>query len=326
MNRRSLIALGVLAAPAILSGRARAQGALPDKSLRIYVGFERDGGADITARALANQIQRRSGRHVNIENRPGFAGGAPGEIMKRAPVDGSQVTLLSSTSLVARLANKDFPFDPFKDVSPISLVGNFSIAFAVSRTLGVSTFAEYVAWLKAGDASRRRVAVSSNVTFLKVLDKTLNPVLGEPLQAVNYRGPVPVISDLEAGRIPASVNTMTSLLPAHRGGRLRILMHTGTGRVPVARDIPTAAEAGFSKLDMQEWFAIFGPPALPPPLIAAWNRVIGLAVTDGAVGDVVAPLGLELATSTPAELATMLMSHQKDWEVRMKNAGMEPVL
>jgi tripartite-type tricarboxylate transporter receptor subunit TctC len=326
MNRRSLMALGALGAPAIFVGRASAQGGLPDKSIRIYVGFERDGGADITARVLANQIQRRSGRHVNVENRPGFSGGVPGELMKKATGDGSQISLLSSTSLVAKLAMKDFPFDPSKDVAPVSLVGNFSIAFAVSRTIGVSTFAEYLKWVKAGDAKRRRIAVSSNVTFLKVLNTVLVPSIGEPLDGVNYRGPVPVIADLEQGRIPASVNTMTSLLPAHRGGRLRILMHTGARRLAVGRDIPTATELGFPKLDMQEWFGVFAPPSMSPALVAEWNRVVGLAVKDAAFGDVVGPIGLEPATSSPAELAALLVSHQKDWEIRMKNAGMNPVI
>ncbi len=326
MNRRSLIALGALGAPALLTGVARAQSVLPDKSIRIYVGFERDGGADITARALATQIQRRTGRHVNVENRPGFSGGVPGELMKKASGDGSQIALLSSTSLVAKLAAKDFPFDPAKDVASVSLVGNFSIAFAVSKTMGVSTFAEYLKWLKAGDAKRRRIAVSSNVTFLKVLNTVLAPTIGETLEGVNYRGPVPVIADLEQGRIPASVNTMTSLLPGHRGGRLRILMHTGAKRLAVARDIPTATELGYPKLDMQEWFAIFAPPSMSPALIAEWNRIIGLVINDGPVGDVVGPIGLELATSTPAELKTLVTSHQKDWELRMKTAGMDPVI
>lgn len=326
MNRRSLIALGVLGAPAILAGRARAQGALPDKAVRIYVGFERDGGADITARALAKQIQQRTGRHVTVENRPGASGGVPGELMKKASGGGSQIALLSSTSLVAKLAMKDFPFDPFKDVAPVSLVGNFSIAFAVSRTIGVSTFEEYLKWVKVGDARRRRIAVSSNVAFVKVLNTLLAQSLGASLEPVNYRGPVPVVSDLEQGRIPASVNTVTSLLPAYRGGRLRILLTTGAKRLAVARDIPTATELGFPKLDMQEWFGVFAPPPMSPALVAEWNRVVGLAVKDSAFGDVVGPLGLEPATSSPAELATLLASHQKDWEVRMKNAGMDPVI
>lgn len=326
MKRRSLLAFGALAAPVIVPGLARAQSVLPNKSVRIFVGFEPGGGADLTARAIATQIERRLSRHVIVENRPGNSGAVPGELIKKAPPDGSQLALLSSTTLVVKLATKDFPFDPLKDVAPVMQVGDFPIAFAISRKLGVSTFDEYLQWMKQGDAQRRKVAVSSNLAFVQVLNVLLGKAIGETLEPVSYRGPVAALADLEQGRVPASVNTVTSLLPAHRGGRARILMTTGAKRLMVANDIPTASELGFPKLDMREWFAFFAPPATPPAIISEWNRRLALAVGDAAVGDVLRPLGLELETSTPAELGARVASHQMEWETRMKTAGMAPVL
>ena len=326
MKRRSLMAFGALAAPVIVPGLARAQSVLPNKSVRIFVGFEPGGGADLTARAIATQVERRLSRHVIVENRPGNSGAVPGELIKKAPPDGSQLALLSSTTLIAKLTTKDFPFDPMKDIAPVIQVGDFPIAFAVSRKLGVSTFDEYLKWLKEGDAQRRKIAVSSNVAFIQVLNVLLSKAIGETLEPVSYRGPIAAVSDVEQGRIPASVNTVTSLLPAHRGGRVRILMTTGAKRLTMANDIPTASELGYPKLDMREWFGIFAPPATPPAIITEWNRRFSLAIGDAAVGDVLRPLGLELETSTPAELGARLASHQTEWEGRMKTAGMEPVL
>ena len=323
MKRRSLMSFGALVVPAVIPGLARAQSA---RSIRIFVGFEPGGGADLTARAVATQLERRLSRHVSVENRTGASGAVPGELMKKGVPDGSQLALLSSTTLVAKLTTKDFPFDPLHDVAPVMQVGDFSIAFAVSKTLGVSTFDEYLKWLKQGDAQRRRIAVSSNVAFLQVLNVLLGKATGETLEPVSYRGPIAAVADVEAGRIPASVNTVTSLLPAHRGGRLRILMTTGAKRLAVAGDIPTASELGYPKLDMREWFAFFAPPATPPAIIAEWNRRLALAVGDAAVGDVLRPLGLEIETSTAAELAARVASHQTEWEARMRTAGMDPVL
>ena len=320
------MAFGALAAPLIIPGATRAQSVLPAKSVRIFVGFEPGGGADLTARAIAIQVERRLSRHVIVENKTGFTGGVPGELLKKAPPDGSQLALLSSTTLIAKLATRDFPFDPLKDVAPVIQVGDFPIAFAVSRKLGVSTFEEYLKWLKEGDASRRRIAVASNVTFVQVLNILLSKAIGVTLEPVNYRGPIAAVSDVEQGRIPASVNTVTSLLPAHRGGRVRILMTTGAKRLQVANDIPTASELGFPKLDMREWFAFFAPPATPSAVISEWNRRFSLAIGDAAVGDVLRPLGLEIETSTPAELAARVASHQMEWEARMRTVGMEPVL
>ena len=103
-------------------------------------------------------------------------------------------------------------------------------------------------------------------------------------------------------------------------------MTTGTKRLTVANDIPTASELGYPKLDMREWFGFFAPPATSPAIVTEWNRRLSLAVSDAAVGDVLRPLGLEPETSTPAELAARVASHQKEWEMRMKTAGMKPVL
>jgi tripartite-type tricarboxylate transporter receptor subunit TctC len=326
MKRRSLMAFGALAAPLIVPGLARAQSVLPSRSLRFLVGFEPGGGGDLTARAIATQVERRLSRHVSVENKTGASGAVPGEILKKAAPDGSQLALLSSTTLIAKLTMKDYPFDPLKDIAPVIQVGDFPIAFAVSRKLGVSTFAEYLQWVKEGDASRRKIAVSSNVAFIQVLNVLLGKAIGESLEVVSYRGPIAAVSDVEQGRIPASCNTVTSLLPAHRGGRVRILMTTGAKRLQVANDIPTASELGYPKLDMREWFGFFAPPATPAPIITEWNRRLSLAIGDAAVGDVLRPLGLELETSTPAELGARLASHQMEWELRMKTAGMDPVL
>ena len=245
MKRRSLMAFGALAAPLIVPALARAQSGLPAKSVRIFVGFEPGGGADFTARAIATQVERRLSRHVIVENRTGFTGGVPGELMKKAPPDGSQLALLSSTTLIAKLATKDFPFDPLKDVAPVIQIGDFPIAFAVSRKLGVSTFEEYLKWLKEGDASRRRIAVASNVTFVQVLNILLGKAIGETLEPVSYRGPIAAVADVEQARIPATVNTVTSLLPAHRGGRVRILMTTGAKRLQSPTTFPRPPSSAF---------------------------------------------------------------------------------
>lgn len=313
-------------APVLLPRLSRAQGVLADKSVRFLVGFETDGGADLAARAIAIEVERRLSRRVSVENRTGMFGAVPGELMKKGPPDGSHLALLSSTTLVAKLLSRDFPFDPLRDIAPVIQVGDFPIAFAVSRSLGVSTFGEYLQWLKKDDPQSRKVAVSSNIVFVQVLNALLSKAVGETLEAVSYRGSVASVADLEQARIPASVNTVTSLLPSHRGGRVRILMTTGAKRLAVASDIPTAMELGYPQLDMREWFAFFAPPATPPAVIAEWNSRLALAIGDPAVAGVLRPLGLEIEISTPAQLGARVAAHQQEWEKRMRAVGMTPIL
>jgi len=324
MKRRTVIA-SAAALPALAAGAARGQSPPRDreKDLRIFVGFEPGGGADSVGRAIATQIQRRTSRRVIVENRTGQFGALPGEIVKKAAPDGAELALLSSTTLVSRLASKSFPFDPIRDLAPVTRIGNFTIAFAVAPQLGIETFQEYLDWVRQGDAQRRRIAVSSNTTFIEVLNVLLRRSLGEPLEPVNFRGVSASLSELRDGRIAATVNTTTSLLPAHRGHRARILMTTGTRRLSVAPTIPIAAELGYPSLDMEEWFAFFAAPTTPAPLIGQMNRRLRAVIDDPEVVDLLRQIGLEVQTSEPEELGALIEAHRAAWQSRMAVTGVQ---
>jgi tripartite-type tricarboxylate transporter receptor subunit TctC len=258
---------------------------------------------------------------VFVENRPGSFGAVPGELVKKAPPDGSELALLSSTTLVSRLATKSFPFDPVKDIKPLTKIGNFSIAFAVAP--GVESFKDYLEWMSHGDASRRRIAVSSNTTFIEVLNVLLRRSIGEQLEPVYYRGIGAIMADIRDNKIPATVNTLTSLLPPHRGRRLRIVMTTGTRRLSVAPGIPLATELGYPSLDMEEWFAFFCSPATPTALVEQLNGRLRTIIDDREMIELLKPLGLEVETSSPADLATLVETHRKAWQGRMVATGVQ---
>jgi tripartite-type tricarboxylate transporter receptor subunit TctC len=325
VRRRTWLAAGALAAPALLIGTARGQGLQREreKDMRIFVGFEAGGGADAVARAIASQLQRRTSRRIIVENRTGSFGAVPGELIRKAPPDGSELALLSSTTLVSRLGSKTFPFDPAKDITPVTRIGNFPIAFAVSPKLGIETFKDYLEWISSGDSSRRRIAVSSNTTFIEVLNVLLRRSVGESLEPVHYRGAAAALSDIRDDKIPATVNTMTSLLPPHRGRRVRILMATGTRRSSAAPNIPVATELGYPTLDMEEWFAFFAAPTMPAPVVDQLNRRLRGIIDDREMMELLKPLGLEVQTSTPAELSELIETHRRAWKDRMAATGVE---
>lgn len=324
VRRRTVIASSALAAPALLLGSAYGQGARErEKDIRIFVGFEPGGGADSVARTIATQLQRRTSRRVIVENRTGQFGALPGELVRKAPPDGAELALLSSTTLVSRLASKTFPFDPVKDLAPITKIGNFAIAFAVAPQLHIDTFKDYLEWVHQGDPARRRIAVSSNTTFIEVLNVLLRRSIKEQLEPVYYRGVTAILGEMRDGRIPATVNTMTSLLPPHRGHRARILMATGTRRLAAAPNIPTAPELGYPSLDMEEWFAFFAPPGTPAPLVAQLNKRLRSVIDDREVTELLKPLGLEVDTGEPEELVTLIESHRRSWQLRMAATGVE---
>ncbi|MBN9085691.1 MAG: hypothetical protein J0J01_02185 [Reyranella sp.] len=322
IRRRTVVAAATLTAPALLLGSAYGQvGRDREKDLRIFVGFEPGGGADQVARTIASQLQRRTSRRVIVENRTGQFGAVPGELVKKAPPDGAELALLSSTTLVSRLASKTFPFDPAKDLAPITKIGNFAIAFAVAPQLPVDTFKDYLAWIQEGDDQRRRIAVSSNTTFVEVLNVLLSRSTRQRLEPVYFRGITAILSEMRDGKIPATVNTMTSLLPPHRGRRARILLATGTRRLSTAPNIPIGPELGYPSLDMEEWFAFFAAPGTPAPLVAQLNNRLRSVIADREVTELLKPLGLEVDTGEPDELAKLIEAHRQTWQLRMATTG-----
>jgi tripartite-type tricarboxylate transporter receptor subunit TctC len=325
LSRRSLLGTAAGAAPALLPFGGQGQTILPDKGLSILVGFQANGGADITARMIAIQLERRLGRRVVVENRPGDSGGVPGELVKKGSSDGSTVAYLASTTLVSRLGQQDFPFDPLVDLAPISLAGTWPMGLAVSPSLGISTFDEYLKWLKSGEEERQKLGNTASDAFIRAFNLMFSKALGVTVKAVPFRGAAAMVGDLAVGRIPAAVSGIVSLLQHHRGGRLKLLMTTGDKRLAVAKDIPTARELGYGGLEVVEWFAFFARAGTAAPLIDEWNRHLHTVLDDRGLIDEIAQFGMAVETSTPQETAARVAAHLKAWKARMEAVGMRPV-
>lgn len=320
-RRRSLLGL---AAAAIAASGARAETTLPDKTLRLLVGFQANGGTDVICRLIATQLERRLGRRVVVENKPGGSGGLPGQLVAKGPPDGTTLAFLASTTLVAKLGPTEFPFDPMGDLAPVSLAGTWPMGLAVSPKIGVATFAEYAAFLKSGELERQRFGNTASDAFINAFNRLFGKELGVAMQAVSYRGTGPMVNDLADGRIPAAVSGIVSLLEHHRGRRLKLLMTTGPNRLDVAKDIPTARELGFPTLEVVEWFGFFASPGTPEPLIAEWNRHIHAVLSDASLVGSLAQIGMAAGSSTPQEAADHLARHLAEWRQRMMAVGLQP--
>lgn len=315
---------GLLAATgsALLPLTAVAQSGLPDRAMRIWVGFAAGGGSDVVARAIAPGLQQRIGRPVTIENRPGAAGAAMGEALKKAAPDGTTIGLLSSTTLIGRLTSPaTFPFDPMLDLAPLGIVGTFETAFSVSPSIGVRTMAEYMQWAKDGPPERRRFGTAAPETFSQYFAQLLGRQYDIALEPVPFRGTGPLSSDLGQGRIPAGCGGLASFVHHHRGNKLRILTTSGPARNPVLPDVPTVVELGFSQLQLIDWYAAFAPAGLPPPLIAAWNRNLRIAIERPEAREQLTQYGVIVGVTKPDECSVRLATDLIRWRTLLDMLG-----
>ncbi|TAJ36665.1 MAG: hypothetical protein EPO55_21145 [Reyranella sp.] len=322
LTRRWLLATGAgLAAPTI----ARAQSGLPHRPIRILIGFPSSGGSDSLMHIIAGALHSQMSRSITIDYKPGDSGMGAGEQLKKAAPDGTVIAFMPSATMVGKLTIRGFPFDPLTDILPLTLAGTYPTTLAVSPKIDVTTLAEYVAWLKAGEPGRARFGTTTPSSFTQYFGTALGREIGVPLEAVPYRGARPLLADLEQGRIPAGTGGITSFLAPHRGGRLRLLMTSAAKRIAAAPNVPTALELGFPKLQQSSWYAFFAPPAMPAALVAAWTTELRAALESREVSDQLLQLGFQVETSTPAEMAARLVADFQSWKEMLDLLGLKPV-
>ena len=319
-RRAFLAATSALAAPAA----ARAQTALPDRALRIVVGFPNGGGSDLVARAIAPALERRTGRRVTVENRPGSTGAFAGEMIKQGGIDGTLVTLLPTTTLSSKFLVPAWPFDPVKDLAPIMSMGTFQTAIALSPKTPATNLAEYVAWMKEGEPSRKRMGLPATDAFLEIYGLMVGRAFDLTMEGVAFRGAAPMVTDLQDGKIPAAYGGVTSFVAAHRGNMVKMVAVSGPQRLPVIKDVPTIDEAGYPGALMVEWYGFFAKAGTPDPLINAWNKELAAVLADREVAAQLVQLGVEVDPSTPQQCAERLDRHLARWRQILESFGIKP--
>jgi len=292
------------------------------KECRIFIGFAAGGGVDLMGRAIATRLGMRTSMRISVENRAGRWGAIPGELLKTNPV-GSTLAFLSSTTLADSLLAKNFPFDPQKDIAPLIVAADFPVALAVSPRLGVRSLADYTQFVKSGDPATRRVGNTGTDAVFALFNRTLSEALGANLIPVDYGGAVSLVNDLERGVIPAGLSNIASFVPAHRGGRVRLILTTGTDRLAVP-GIPNAVSLDLPELNIGEWVGFFISPETEPALQEEWNDRLASALTDPLLIDDLRGLGVHVTATTIEEAKSRLRLYMTTWRQRLDNLGLAP--
>lgn len=321
VTRRTSLMLG---AAAVLSpGVLRAETALPDKTLRIVVGFPAGGGTDVMARLIAEPLKKRTERSIIIENKVGASGTIAGAMLKTSAPDGTTICFMPSATVTQKLTMKAVPFDPEVDLVPITLAGTLQTAFCVSPTIGVNTFAEYLYWLKKNPtrSSFGTTAIGSFTHFFGVM---IGQAVGTPLDPVGYRGAAPLVADLQGGHMTAGCGSVADFLDHHRNGSLKILMTSGLAPTKAAPEIPTGTALGYPSLNVLGWYAFFAPVNTPTELIEAWGKELRAVLSLPEVEKRLSDMGMNVETSSSEEFRRRMSADLKRWKTIIDGIGYQP--
>src|SRR5713101_6034555 len=306
LDRRRCLTLAA-AALATAASRARAQPIIyPTRFVRVVVPFAPSGGADVVGRMLAAGLSEMWAQQVVIENKGGAGGNIAAEQVARSEPDGYTLFFASIGHAINRCLFPALAYDPVADFAPISLVCTYPNIMVVPMSSPAHSVAEFIGYAKA----HRGVtfASSSSGTSVHLAGELFKRMAGIEMTHVPYRGAGPAINDLLPGRLTMMFNTAGSLMPQARSGMLRALAVTTITRSPFAPDLPTVAESGVPEFEVAGWNGLFLPARTRAEIVTKVRHDAIAAIAHPPVKQKLGEMGVDVVTSTPAELAAHLKS------------------
>jgi tripartite-type tricarboxylate transporter receptor subunit TctC len=318
-----MVRIVAAAVAAALAQAAFGQTAFPSRTITMVVGFAPGGGTDSVARVVAKKVGDSIGQTVVVENRAAAGGTVATHQVARSAPDGYTILLGSVGSIaVWPHLNPKLPYDPLRDLAPITMAVEFPNVIVVNSALPAKTLAEFV---QAAKASPGTIGYgSSGVGGIGHLAGALLALTaGIDIVHVPYKGGGPAMQDLLGGQIPAMVATPVTALPHVKTGKLRALATTGASRPPLMPDVPTVAESGYPNYEATNWYAYYAPAGTPKDVLARLHKELVDALNAPDVRESLDRQGVEAKPGTPEELTKYMERELATWGRVVKAAKIQ---
>lgn len=315
-TRRLLVLLAVAAA---CTG-SLAQG-WPAKPIRLVVPFPAGGGTDIIGREVTQKITEATKWAFIVDNKPGSGGNIGIDNVAKSPADGYSLVLGQTSNLAINpsLYSK-LPYDPVKDLTPISLVASAPLTLVVSATSPYKTLADLVAAAKAQPGAIN-FATSGNGTVAHLATEMFQKEAGVKLTHIPYKGATQGINDVIGGQVQVYVSSIPTLIGHIKSGKMRALAVTSARRVDDLPQVPTVAESGYKGFEAVTWFGVLGPANLPRDIAARLNTEINKALQTPDLQKKLSDQGADVAGSTPEAFGKLVRDDMVRWGKVVKESG-----
>ena len=306
---------------ALFAAGAAAQGGFPSRPITMVVGFAPGGGTDTAARIIAKAASEALGQPVVVDNRAGAGGNIACELVAKAAPDGHTILLGSVGPLtVAPHMIKNLPYDPLKDLAPVTMAVTFANVLVVHDEVPVRTLAEYVKL--ANDKGGTLTYGSSGIGGAGHLSGELFRMMsGVNIVHVPYKGGGPAMQDLLGKQIASIFATPISAGPHIKSGRIRAIAVTSLQRTGFMPDVPTIAESGYAGFEATNWYAYVLPAKTSNEIVERWNRELVKILNDPAVRAALLAQGMEPAPSSREALAAYIKREYDTWARVVKAAN-----
>ena len=304
-------------------GVAAQPAAYPVKPLRRIVPFPPGGGNDILARTVGQRLSETIGQQVVVDNRGG-AGGLIGAMTAVNAAPDGYTLFLGSIGNLAHIPalQKDLPYDPLRDFTPVAMLATSSFVLGVTNTLPAQNVKEFLALARAKPGSLNYASAGPG-SSLHMTAELFKYVTKTNIVHVPYKGAAPALTDLIAGQVQAIFSTMPPILPHVKTGKVRALGTSGAKRALSAPDIPTVAESGVPEFVVLNWQGVLVPKKTPPALVQALHAAIQKTMARPGMSEQLLAQGLEASNESPAQFAELIRSEIAKYRKVVLAAGIK---
>lgn len=308
---------------ALAGGDALAQ-AYPSRTVTLLVPYAPGGGHDAMARIVAEKLGPRLGQTVVVENKPGAAGMIGTEQVVRAAPDGYTLLFSSPAEIVvAPSVYRTMRYDPVKDLTPITQVGDTPLVLMAHPSVGVKTVAELIAKAKR-EPGKLSFGTAGTGSSQHLAGAWINNLAGIDLQHVPYKGAGPATNDLLGGNVPLGILGMAPVLKHIQAGRIVALAVMTPKRVDWARDTPTVAETpGMEGFQANHWMGLLGPAGMPPEVVAKLQAEVAAVLAMPEVRDRLRGLGIDPVGSGTEDFRRFLAEERERFAKMFRLTGLK---
>ncbi len=285
---------------------------IPKKTLTLVVGFAAGGAADTGARIIAKKLAENLGQTVVVDNRAGVGGNLAHQYVAQANPDGATILLGSIGPLAIAPHLMKLPYDPQRDLAPLTLGMSFPNVLVVHSGVRAKTLAEFVALAKEKPGSLDFASTGAG-SASHLAGELFNQRAGIDTVHIPYKGGAPALQDLLGGRVAAYYSTWSTAQPHVESGKLVALASTGLSRPEFLPNVPTIAESGFPGFAATNWYAFVAPGKTPPAVLERWNRELVKALDAPDVKSELLKHGLTPQPGSRDALARFIAAESATW-------------
>ncbi len=292
----------------------------PNKPIRMVVGFAAGGGNDIFARLIANELQKRTGWTVLIENKPGAGGRLSAEQVAREPADGYSVLVGASGAMVIGPLIYKTEYDTLKSFTPVTMIGDFPLFLAVAADHPAKTAKELVDWTKANVGKANYATSSPAFTLPSELFKMKSGANGT---AIPYKSSAESILGVISGNAAMTVVDPPPLVSQVQGGKMRALAVLAKERFPDLPDVPTMTESGYPDVNVSLFSGFFVPAGTPKPIVDKLHKELHAVITQSDVTGKLRGMAVVVRGSGTEAFSKVIADEQKLWSEVIKAGNLK---